>query len=80
MNIIQPSRITFWRALFAWTAVLVFLSISQILRSATKLGVDLSISTSWQALISVLGLLGLISILLLTSTWSRYGERILSLA
>jgi len=79
MNIIWPSRVTFWRTLFACTAALIFLSISQILGSAPKLGVDLSASASWQSLIVILSLLGLASILLLVLTWSPYRERILSL-
>ena len=80
MNIIQPSRTVFWQTLFACTAALAFLSIYQILGGAAELGVDLSASAAWQGLIATLGLLGLISLLLLISTWSRYGERILSLA
>src|SRR5215211_7506668 len=79
MNIIWPSRVTFWRTLFACTAALIFLSISQILGSAPKLGVDLSASASWQSLIVILSLLALASILLLVLTWSPYRERILSL-
>ena len=80
MNIIQPSRLTFWRFIFAVTAVLAFLSIYQILRSVEKLGVDLSASTSWQGLIAILGLTGVVSLLLLILTGSHYRERILSLA
>jgi hypothetical protein len=80
MNIIQPSRLTFWRFIFAVTTVLLFLSIYQILKRANGLGVDLSTSTSWRELIAVLGLIGLTSLLFFASTWSRYQERILSFA
>ena len=80
MKIIQPSRLTFWRLIFGSTAVLSFLSIDQILKSGTKLGVDFSASTSWMRLISALGLAGLLSLLLFAATWSRYRERILSFA
>ena len=80
MNIIQPSRLTFWRFIFVLSGLIPFLAISQISQSAAKLGVDLSRSTSWQALIALLGLMGLLSLFLLVSTWSRQRERILSLA
>jgi hypothetical protein len=79
MKIIQPSRLTFWRSIFALTAALSFLSIYQILGSAEKLGVDFSVSTSWMGLITALSLMGLFSFLCLVSTWSRYRERILPL-
>jgi hypothetical protein len=96
MNIIQPSRLTFWRTLFACTAALAFLATYQILGNTTKLGVDLSASRSWQGLIIVLSLLGVTAFVLFTSTlrlgshspgalsegqtWSRSRARILSLA
>src|SRR5689334_8329191 len=79
MNLIQPSRLTFWRSVFVLSAALPFLSISQLLGRARSLGVDLSASRSWMGLIAALSLLGLFSLLLLASTWSRYRERILSL-
>jgi hypothetical protein len=78
MKIIQPSRLTFWRSIFALTAAVLFLSVYQVLRSANKLGVDFSSSKSWIGLIAVLGLIGLASLLFFASTWSRYQERILS--
>jgi hypothetical protein len=80
MKLILPSRVAFWRFIFAATAGLFFLSISQLLGKASTLGVDLSASRSWMGLIAGLGLLGLISVLLLALTWSHYGERILSFA
>src|SRR6266496_2871912 len=80
MNLIQPSRLTFWRSVFALSAALPLLSISQLLGRAKSLGVDLSASKSWMGLIAGLSLLSLLSLLLLASTWSRYRERILSLA
>ena len=79
MNIILPSRLTFWRSLFVLTALVSLLAISQILESAANFGVDLSASASWQGLVAVLALTALFSLLLLASTWSRYRERILSL-
>src|SRR5688500_8747965 len=79
MKMILPSRLTFWRSVFALTGVLTFLAINQILGSATKLGIDLSVSTSWQGLIAGLALLGLLSLSLLAITWSRCCERLLSL-
>jgi hypothetical protein len=78
MNITQPSRLSFWRFVFAITAVLPFLSITQILGSADKLGVDLSVSKSWMELVIFLSLLGLLSLLFFAATWSRYREPILS--
>jgi hypothetical protein len=80
MKITQPSRLTFWRSVFIFTGLLTFLAISQILGSATKLGVDLSASESWRGLIVILALIGLTSLLLLTFTWSRFREGILSFA
>ena len=80
MKIIQPSRLTFWRLVFIFTAALSFLSIDQVLGSAAELGVDLSVSAAWKGLIVILGLIGLVSLLLFTSTWSRFRERILSFA
>jgi hypothetical protein len=78
----------FWRSVFALTGALFLLSVSQIVGSAHKLGVDFSASPSWTGFILVLGLIGIASLLLLTftfrlgsgQTWSRYRERILSLA
>ncbi|HUE99644.1 MAG TPA: hypothetical protein VMN99_10345 [Anaerolineales bacterium] len=80
MKIIQPARLMFWRSLFALTGVLPFLAAIQIAGRADGLGVDLSASASWQGLIAILSLMGLVSLLCLASTWSRYRERILSLA
>ena len=80
MNIIQPSRLAFWRSIFALTELLSFLTIIQILGSASRLGVDLSVSAPWKGLILILGLIGIVSVLLLTFTWSRYCDRILSFA
>jgi len=80
MNIIQPSRLTFWRLIFAWTAALAFLSAYQILGSGTTLGVDFSASPSWMVVIAIIGLTGLLSLLFFAATWSRYHERILFVA
>lgn len=80
MNIIQPSRLTFWRSVFAFSAALPFLSVTQILASANKLGVDLSASRPWLGLVALLILVGLIALLFFVATWSRYRERVLSLA
>lgn len=80
MNIIQPSRLTFWRSVFVLTAALPFLSITQILGSANKLGVDFSASKPWMGLVALLSLMGLLSLLFFAATWSRYREQILSLA
>ena len=79
MKLLHPSRLTFWRAVFALTGLLPFLAIQQVLGSAAKLGVDLSISRPWQGLIAALALVGLFSLFLLVLTWSRYRERLLSL-
>ncbi len=78
MKIIQPSRLTFWRSVFALTSALSFLSISQILRSVNDLGVDLSASRSWMGLIVFLTLIGLLSLLFFAATWFRYREQFLS--
>ncbi len=80
MNIIQPLRLTFWRSVFALSAALSFLSVTQILGSANQLGVDLSASKSWMGLVALLSFIGLLSLLFFAATWSRYRERILSLA
>ena len=80
MNIIQPSRLTFWRSVFALTAALSFLSTIQILGSGTKLGVDFSVSRAWMGLVGLLSLLGLFSLAFFALTWSRYREPLLSVA
>ena len=80
MNIIQPSRLTFWRFIFGVTAALPFLSIYQLVGRAQALGVDFSRSTAWMGLIAGFVLIGLLPLLLLTSMGSRYHERVLSLA
>jgi hypothetical protein len=79
MKFISPSRLTFWRSVFALTALLPFLAIYQILERAPKLGVDLSVSRAWQGLIASLVLTGLLALFSLILTGSRYRERILSL-
>ncbi|RPJ27465.1 MAG: hypothetical protein EHM33_07965 [Chloroflexi bacterium] len=88
MNILQPTRLTFWRSTFAVSTVAPFLAIRQLLGRANELGVDLSASRPWMGLMVGLGLIGLFSLLLFASTlrlssgpaWSRYCEWILSLA
>jgi hypothetical protein len=80
MNIIQPSRLTFWRSVFALTAALPFLSVSQIFANANELGLDLSSSKSWMGLVALLTFIGLLSLLFFAATWSRYREQILSFA
>ncbi len=80
MNIIQPSRLTFWRSIFVFSAALSFLSVAQILGSANQLGVDLSASKSWMGLVVLLSFIGLLSLLFFAATWSRYREQILSFA
>src|SRR5689334_22721949 len=79
MNIISPSRLTFWRFVFGLSAVLSFLSADQVLGNANTLGVDLSASKPWAGLIALLSLTGLFSLLFLAATWTRYRELILSL-
>ena len=78
MKIILPARLVFWRFIFALSGVLSFLSACQILGSANRLGVDLSASPRWTGVVTALGLLGAALLFLLTLTWSRYRERILS--
>ena len=80
MSITQPSRLTFWRLVFALTALLPFLSILQLIMLAPGFGVDISASRSWMNLLVGLALIGTLPLLLLTLTWSRYQERILTLA
>ena len=79
MKFIPPSRLMFWRSVFALTGVLPFLALYQILGNAAKVGVDLSISRPWQGLVVGLALMGLLSLFLLSLTFSRYRERVLSL-
>jgi hypothetical protein len=78
MNIILPSRLTFWRSIFGLTGLLAFLALFQILRGAATLGVDLSVSAAWRGLALLLGLLGGSAFLLLILTASRFCERLLS--
>src|SRR5690242_9612847 len=80
MNIILPSRLTLWRFLFTLIGVLSCLAASEVLGSLPGKGVELAASPAWIGLIALLGVTGLVSWLLLAATWSRYGERLLSLA
>jgi hypothetical protein len=80
MNILLPSRLTFWRFIFGVSAALPFLCIYQLLGRAKEVGVDLSASTAWMGLLGGFILIGVVPLLFLTSTGSRYGERILFLA
>ena len=75
MKFIPPSCLTFWRSVFALTGLLPFLVVYQVLGSAEKLGVDLSVSRPWQGLIAGLVLLGLLSLLLLTLTFRPGSHR-----
>ena len=80
MSITQPSRLTFWRLVFAFSALLPFLSVWQLFNQAPGFGVDISASRSWMQLLMGLAWMGIMPLLLLTLTWSRYQERILTLA
>jgi len=80
MKIIQPSRLTFWRFIFAVSAVIPFLSAVQVINVAPGFGVNIFASRSWMGLIVGLGMLGTLPLLFLTLTWSRYNDRILSVA
>jgi hypothetical protein len=77
MNIIHPSRLVFWRFILILTGLLSLLAMFQSLSSAENLGVDLSVSRSWQGLIAGLALIGLVSFFLLALTWTSYRQRIL---
>lgn len=79
MTILQPSRIAFWRSLFALSAVTALLAMLQVVRSAGALGVDLARSQAWQGLVAGLLLMGGTSFLLLSFTWFPQRERILAL-
>jgi len=80
MMITQPSRLTFWRLIFAVSAILPFLSILQLLAMADQLGVDIPASSSWKVAILSLGVLCLLPLLFWILTYSYYQEGILSLA
>src|SRR5512139_222773 len=79
-TILQPSRSTFWRFVLLATALLPVLAAYQTLGRASQLGVDVSASRPWMALIAALALLGLLLLSLFALSWSRYGERLYSLA
>ena len=78
--ITQPSRLTFWRLIFAVSALLPFLTILQLLAMADQIGVDIPASRSWTAAILSLGMVCLLPLLFWTLTYSHYQDRILSLA
>ena len=80
MNISQPSRETFWRAVFLVSAALPLLSLWQSINLAHELEVDFLTRPSWIGLLVGFFVLGLIPLLALTMTWSRLKERILALA
>jgi len=80
MKITQPSRDTFWRAVFLTNAALPFLSIWQSIDLAQALEIDIRTRISWIGLLAGLFILGFISLLAWILTWFRYKERILFLA
>ncbi|HSL43250.1 MAG TPA: hypothetical protein VK897_07455 [Anaerolineales bacterium] len=79
MNLTLPSRPAFWRFIFGSSALLLFLSLYQMVQRVDALGVDLSASRSWMGLVAGLSLLALLSLLFFALTWSRYSERLLAL-
>jgi len=79
MKITLPSRITFWRFTLGVSSVLPFLSIGQAIDIGLALGVDIPSRPSWMGFLIGLSVLGLISLLAWTLTWSRHNERILAL-
>ncbi len=88
MIITQPSRLTFWRFIFAVTTLLPILCIWQLLGMARGFNIEIFASRSWMGSILAFGLMSALPLLLLTSilrspsagqAWSRYGERILAL-
>ena len=80
MSITQPSRLTFWRLVLAFTALIPLLALWQLRSMAIGLGVEISASASWITLLLTLGFICILAILFLTLTWSRYQERILVFA
>src|SRR5215208_1968017 len=79
MNILQPSRLTFWRFLFIFGTGLSFFAIYQIFGKGRALGVDFAASRAWMGLVTAFGLFGLFLLLLFALTWSPYREQLLSL-
>ena len=77
MKILQPSRKIFWGIILLLSAVLPWLSFWQSIILARRMGIDFAASASWMGLLVVLFVLGFISLLAWTLTWSRYRERIL---
>jgi hypothetical protein len=77
MNVVQPSRVTFWRFVLVVSWALPFLSIWNAILLGRDLGVDIPSRPSWVGLIAGLFLLGLIPLLVWTLTWSRHEERII---
>ena len=80
MTITPPSRLIFWRLIFAVSALLSFLSILQLLDMAAELGVDISAGRSWMVAILGLGVMCILPLLFWTLTGSSYQKPILSLA
>ncbi|HXF85320.1 MAG TPA: hypothetical protein VNK49_08025 [Anaerolineales bacterium] len=76
---IPPSRLTFWRFVLSLSAGLPFLSVWQLLGLANRLGIDVPSRPSWIGFLAGLSLMGLIPLLLLPVTGSRYRERLLTL-
>jgi hypothetical protein len=79
-----PSRLIFWRSALAVTGTLAFLSTWQMLNEAARLGIQVTASKSWLALIGLLGLLALLAFcgMLLTwlphlQNWARFAHRAL---
>ena len=79
MNIVQPSRVTFWRFILGVSSILPFLSLWQAISIGRALGVDIPTRPSWMGVVVGLSLLGLLPLLAWILTWSSRRERILAL-
>ena len=80
MNILQPSRLTFWRFIFLVSLALPSLSIWRSIVLARSMEIDVFSRPSWIGLLVILFVMGMIPLLFWTLTWSRHNERILAFA
>jgi len=79
MKITQPTPIQFWRSALSISTALPFLSLWQMGALANRMGIDISSRPAWIGLTVSLGVMGIIPLLFLTLTWSRFQEPFLNL-
>lgn len=75
-----PSRRVAWLNALVITGLLALLAVSDLVRLAERLGVDLGASLNWTAMLGALGMLGILAIVGALFSLSPPGERLVRIA